>query len=148
DGDRVTTGIVPLGELLAAERASGAPVIESASSGAPSGVARLALRTILPVMHLAPLRRLTIRLLAGTTTRENAGPRRHSWAHAQVTWADGTTREGWLRLGDANAATASVATEVASRLADGRGTPGVYTPAELFGTELVESCGGVYSVAD
>jgi hypothetical protein len=27
-------------------------------------------------------------------------PREHSWGHARVEWADGTVREGWLRLGD------------------------------------------------
>lgn len=147
DGDDVTTGLMPLGELLAAQRASGAPFIESASSEAPSGITRIAVRGMLPLMHLASLRRLAVRLLAGVRTPERAAPRRHSWAHALVEWPDGTTREAWLRLGDANDVTASVAAEVASRLAVGRGTPGVYTPAELFGAELAESCGGVYSLA-
>jgi short subunit dehydrogenase-like uncharacterized protein len=146
DGDVVTTGLMPLGELLAAQRASGAPFIESASSEAPSGIARIAVRGMLPLMHLAPLRRLTVRLVAGVRTPEREAPRRHSWAHALVEWPDGTTREGWLRLADANDVTASVAAEVATRLAAGRGTPGVYTPAELFGAELAESCGGVYSL--
>ena len=148
DGDAVTTSLMPLGELLAAQRACGAPFIESASSEAPTGVAGIAQRGMLPLMHLGPLRRSAVRLLAGMKTPERAAPRRHSWAHTRVEWADGTTREGWLRLGDANDVTASVAAEVASRLAAGRGAPGVYTPAELFGTELAESCGGVYSLTD
>lgn len=147
DGDAVTTRLMPLGELLAAQRASGAPSVESASSEAPSGVARIAVRGMLPLMHLGPLRRFAIRLLAGVRTPERAAPRMHSWAHARVAWADGTTREGWLQLGDASDFTSSVAAEVASRLAAGQGTPGVYTPAELFGAELAESCGGVYSLA-
>lgn len=146
DGDMMTTAVMPLGELLAAQRASGAPYVESASSEAPSGVTRVAVRGVLPLMHLAPLRRFAVRLLAGVKTPERPAPRRHSWAHAFAEWPDGTTREGWLRFGDANDVTASLAAEVASRLAAGRGRPGVYTPAELFGTDLAESCGGVYSL--
>lgn len=146
DGDNVASGLMPLGELLAAQRASGAPVIESGSGEAPSGFARLAIRGLLPLMHIGPLRRLGTRLLARAKTPERPAPRQHSWAHARVEWPDGTTREGWLQWGDANDVTASVAAEVASRLAAGLGTPGVYTPAELFGAELAESCGGVYSL--
>lgn len=93
DGDDVTTALVPLGELLAAQRASGAPFIESASSEAPSGIARIAVRGMLPLMHLKPLRRAAIRLLAQAKTSERATPRTHSWAHARVAWADGTIRK-------------------------------------------------------
>ncbi len=148
DADEVTTGLMPLGELLAAQRVCDAPFIESGSTEAPGGVAGIAMRGMMPMMHFGPLRRGTIRLLSGVKTSERAAPRRHSWAHARVTWADGATQEGWLRLGEASEVTASVAAEVASRLAAGKGTPGVYTPAELFGAELAESCGGVYSLAD
>lgn len=148
DGDVVTTGLLPLGELLAAQRAAGAPVIESAAGEAPSGIPRIAVRRMLPFMHLAPRRHPAIRLLTGVRTPERAAPRRHSWAHALVEWPDGTTREGRLRLGDASAVTASVAAEMASRRAAGRGTPGAYTPAELFGAELAESCDGAHSLAN
>ncbi len=147
DDDVAITGLMPLGELLAAQRASDAPSIESASSEAPSGVTRFVVRGILPLMYVTPLRRRAIRLLAKVRTTERAAPRRHSWAHARVEWPDSAASEGWLRLGDANDVTASVAAEVASRLATGRGTPGVYTPAELFGAELAEACGGDYSLA-
>lgn len=148
DGDEVTTGLMPLGELLAAHRASGATFVESASSEAPAGSARTLIKVALPLMHFGPLRRFATRRLAALKTPGRAAPRQHSWAHASVEWSDGTTREGWLQLGDASDVTAAVAAEVATRLAAGRGRPGAYTPAELFGAELVESCGGVYLLED
>ena len=148
DGDEVTTGLMPLGELLAAQRACGAPAIESASSEAPRGFAGLAMRRMMPLMHVGPLRRGTARLLSRITTPGSTAPRRHSWAHARITWADGTTDHGWLRWGEASDVTAAVASEVAVHLAEGQGSPGVYTPAELFGAELAESCGGVYSLTE
>ncbi|MCF8588969.1 saccharopine dehydrogenase NADP-binding domain-containing protein [Gordonia liuliyuniae] len=147
DGDTVTTALAPLAELLAAQRASGAPAIESASSESPTGVASMAIRAVLPWMHLGPLRRSAVHLLSAVKTPERAASRRHSWAHARAEWANGTVREGWLRWGDANNVTAAVAAEVAARLAADQGKPGVYTPAELFGPGLAESCGGAYSLA-
>jgi hypothetical protein len=61
-----------------------------------------------------------------------------------VAWADGTVREGWLRLGDAGDFTAAVAAEGAHRLLTGHGRPGTHTPAELFGSSLAQACGGEY----
>ena len=144
DGESVVTGLVPLGELAAAQRASGAIDAEAASAEAPSGV----LRTLFPVatvlLRLGPLRRALIRRVASVKTAACPRPREHSWAHARIEWADGVAREGWLRLGDASDATADFAAETAARLAAGLGRPGAFTPAALFGPGLAEACGGHY----
>jgi short subunit dehydrogenase-like uncharacterized protein len=148
DGDEVTSALMPLGELLAAANATKARFVESASSEAPSG--RLA-RLIMPatvLLHIAPLRRFAMRRIAAIKTPERAMPRAHSWAHGRAEWADGTIREGWLQLPNASTVTVGVAAEVAMRLLSGAGRPGAYTPAALFGSSLIESCGGVYMLAD
>lgn len=146
DGDEVTSALMPLGELLAAQRASGAPFIESGSSEAPTGAGGAMMRGTMPILRVGAIRRGMTRMLSGMKVKERPAPRRHSWAHARVVYADGTTREGWLRMGEASDVTATMAAEVAAGLFAGNGAPGVYTPAELFGAELAESCGGVYSL--
>lgn len=145
DGDRVTTGLIPLGELLAAQHAARASSVDAASSEVPSGaVVRRVLPVGLRVLHVGPVRRFLTRRLAAVTTSERPRPRQHSWAHARVEWADATHREGWLRLDDAGDFTAAVAAQVANRLLDGEGRPGVHTPAALFGPSLAEACGATY----
>ncbi|MEV3861686.1 saccharopine dehydrogenase NADP-binding domain-containing protein [Streptomyces sp. NPDC050095] len=145
DGSQVTTASMPLGELLAAQRASGARDVLSASSEAPSSSV---IRSIMPVvstlMRWERLRSFTTRRLAGMEVKAKERPREHSWGHAVVTWADGETREGWLRLGDAQEYTGAVPAEVARRLLAGEGQPGAYTPAALFGPSFAESCGATY----
>jgi short subunit dehydrogenase-like uncharacterized protein len=145
DGTEVTTASMPLGELLAAQRASGARFVLSASSEAPSGsLIRAVLPAALSLLKWAPLREFAKRRLAGVRVKAADRPREHSWGHAVVTWADGEVREGWLRLGDAQAYTGAVPAEIAHRLLSGAGRAGAYTPAALFGAGLAESCGGEY----
>ncbi|MFG1605051.1 hypothetical protein [Actinoplanes sp. NPDC049265] len=143
DGNRVTTVGVPFGELVAAQRASGAPEVVSATSElAPA-------RPVLPLaglLAIGPLRRFLIRRMAAVRVKAAPKPRERSWGHARVRWADGTVREGWLGIGDAQAYTGAVAAEVVRRLLAGEGRPGAYTPAALFGPSLAESCGGEYRV--
>lgn len=147
DGHVVTTAGMPLGELMAAQRASGAPNVIAASSEAPSAPI---VRAILPVatalLSIKPVRDFAIRRLAGLTVTAKPKPREHSWGHAVVRWADGSTREGWLRLGEAQEWTGTVPAEVVQRLLAGAGKPGAFTPAALFGPSLAESCGAEYVV--
>lgn len=149
DGARVRTASMPLGEFVAARRASGAPSVISASSEAPTS---LPVRALLPLgtalLRIPALRAFATRRLAQVRLRARERPREHSWGHAHVRWPDGTTREGWLRLGDAQIFTGAVAAEVAHRLLTGKGRPGAHTPAALFGPSLVEACGGEYVIGD
>lgn len=145
DGDDITTALMPLGELLSAQHATRAPFVSSGSSEAPSGrLARLVMPAMLPLLQIGALRRFAGRRVAAIKTTDRPRPREHSWAHARIEWPDGTAREGWLRLPDASDFTASLAAEVAFRLLDGRGKPGAFTPAALFGATLAEACGGQY----
>lgn len=145
DGSVVTTANLPLGELVAAQRASGAPSVVAATSEGPTAPL---VRALLPrgtaLLTVAPLRALVRRRLAGVVLQPKPRPREHSWGHAVARWSDGTTREGWLRLGEAQAVTGAVPAEIVRRLLDGRGRPGASTPAAMFGTSLAQACGGEY----
>ncbi|GAA2712178.1 hypothetical protein [Actinoplanes palleronii] len=144
-GGTATAASIPLGELMAAQRASGAPDVQAASSEAPSSpVARAAMAALLPVLAIGPVREFAKRRLAAVQVTARPRPRQHSWGHAVIDWPDGTTREGWLRLGDAQEWTGIVPAEVCRRLLAGEGRPGAFTPAALFGAELAESCGAEY----
>lgn len=145
DGDEVSTGLMPLGELVAARRASGADEVGSGSSEAPSRpLVRAALTVGGGLLGLRAVRDLATRRLSGVRFAARPAPRAHSWGHAVVGWADGSTSEGWLRLPEAQAATVGIAAEVARRLARGDGRPGAWTPVALLGTGLATSVGGTF----
>jgi short subunit dehydrogenase-like uncharacterized protein len=145
DGTEVTTASMPLGELIAAQRASGAPSVISASSEVPSSpVIRAFLPLATTLLAIGPVRAFARKRLAGVKFKARERPREYSYGHARLEWADGTVQEGWLRLGDAQTFTGAVPAEVAHRLLDGQGRPGAYTPAALFGPNLAEACGAEY----
>ena len=98
DGSTVTTGGIPLGELIAAQRASGAPSVTAASSEAPTApVVRAILPAALALLEFAPVRAFAKRRLARVQLKARERPRKNSWGHAEVRWSDGATR----RLGNA-----------------------------------------------
>jgi Saccharopine dehydrogenase NADP binding domain len=147
DGSRVTTAGMPLGELIAAQRASGAPDVVAASSEAPSApVIRAIMPLALALLQIAPVRAFATNRLARVQLKAHDRPREHSYGHAVIQWPDGTTREGWLQLGDAQAFTGAVPAEIARRLLAGQGRPGAHTPAALFGSSLAEACGARYLI--
>ncbi len=147
DGSSVAAASVPFGELVAAQRASGASYVLAASSEIPTGPA---VRAILPLAialsYSKPLRTLAKRRLARLKLSARKRPREYSWGHPSVQWPDGTDLQGWLRIGDAQAFTAMVAAKVAEWPLTGKGRPGAYTPGALFGPELAEAAGGEFLV--
>jgi short subunit dehydrogenase-like uncharacterized protein len=145
DGQSVKSAGAPSGELLAAQRASGAPNVTVTSALAPTSPA---VRAVLPLasalLSIPSLGRLAMRQMAKAPIKAAPRPRTHSWGHALITWPDGTRREGWLRADDGMDYTADVIAETATRLAKGEGRPGAYTPAAAFGPELATSVGGTF----
>ena len=149
DGARVSTAGIPLGELLAAQRASGAASVVAASSEMPSSpAARAVLPLATALLTVGPVRNFAKSRLARVKLKARARPRPYSWGHARVEWADDTIREGWLRVGDAQVFTGAVPAEIARRLLAGEGRPGAFTPAALFGSSLALACGGEYVIDD
>ncbi|MGH3767613.1 MAG: saccharopine dehydrogenase NADP-binding domain-containing protein [Pseudonocardiaceae bacterium] len=134
---------VPTGELEAAQRGSGAGDVIAFSSEVPSG--RI-IRRLLPAVS-ALLAKDRIRIgLQGLVSRLRLTPPARSgdtsWAYARLEWADGTQREAWLHTGEGYQFTAQVAAQVAARLLSGVHRRGAYTPAALFGSDLVRQVGG------
>ncbi|WP_309317495.1 saccharopine dehydrogenase NADP-binding domain-containing protein [Streptomyces salinarius] len=149
DGERAKSAGAPTAELLAAHRASNAPSVTVTTGMAPTSHAVRAVAPLVgKLLSIEPLRRFALSRLAKAKMKESPAPRRHSWGHAVVDWADGTRREGWLRADDGMAYTASVAASVAARLARGEGRPGAYTPGALFGAGLAEQAGGQFLLHD
>lgn len=149
DGEQAKSAGAPTAELLAAHRASNAPSVTVTTGMAPTS---RAVRAVAPLvgklLSVEPLRRFALSGMAKAKMKESPAPRRHSWGHAVVTWADGTRREGWLRADDGMDYTASVAATVAAHLARGEGRPGAYTPGALFGADLAEQAGGQFLLHD
>lgn len=147
DGRSTVTGSVPFGELIAAQRASKATNVIAASSEVPSSPM---IRAILPLasllLHSKPLRTIAKRQLAAVKFSAKPRPHEFSWGHAQVRWPDGKQAEGWYRTGDAQEATAVILAEVATRIVNGEGQSGAYTPGALFGPELAEAVGGTFII--
>lgn len=143
DGRSVTTADSSSGELHAARVASGAPSVTAASSLVPTSTA---VRALLPVLgalvSVGPVGTLATRLLGRAPLKARPRADEHSWGHAEVRWADGTTREGWLRTGDAMAFTVAAAVQAVVRLTRGEGRAGAHTPTLAFGTDLAAAAGG------
>ncbi|MFF0264848.1 saccharopine dehydrogenase NADP-binding domain-containing protein [Kribbella sp. NPDC004536] len=145
DGQTATSASGPTGELLAAQLASGAPYVVATSGLLPaSPIVRAVLPVLGAALRVPPLGRFAVRRLAATELKPYPRPREHSWGHAVVTWPDGTTREAWLRTGDAMDFTTGAAAEVAVRLARGEGRRGAFTPACALGPEVAEAAGGTF----
>jgi short subunit dehydrogenase-like uncharacterized protein len=144
-GDTVTTAALPLGDLLGAWLASNADSVIAATSAIPSGpVVRVVFPALSLLLRWSALRRFAISRVARIPIPERGLPREFSWGHARVEGNDGTIREGWLRLGDAQHFTEAATAEVARRLLEGRAEPGAYTPGALFGPSLASDVGAEF----
>ena len=144
-GDTAFAAALPTGDLMAAWRASNAESVVSATSAIPSGPAiRLGFPVVSVLMRSSALRRFAVDRVARIHVPERERPKEFSWGHARAEWADGTIREGWLRLGDAQQFTEAAAAEIARRLLEQHPPAGAYTPAALFGASLATDVGGEF----
>ena len=145
DGDRVTTGGFPSGDLLAAWRVSGAARVVSASAFVPTGTAAaIAVGAIQLLARIPGVTRFIAGRVAVRPTRSAPRPRTHSWARGRAVWADGTSRTAWFRADDAMDFTVAAVAQVAGRLARGEGRPGAWTPGGLFGPDVAETAGASF----
>ena len=143
DGSTATCGLAALGELEAARRASGAGDVIAASAEVPTTLSvRILVPLLIPLLRIAAVRNLAERRIAAIALAPSG--RVTSWAHAEVVWSDGSTRNGWLRAGEAYDFLGKACSEVALRLARDEGRPGAFTPGALFGHELAQVAGGEF----
>jgi short subunit dehydrogenase-like uncharacterized protein len=143
-GEVVGCGLAPLGDLIAAQLASGAPEVVATSAMLPTGFVRHLLPLVGRIVSISAVRKFAVRRLSAVMPKAAPRPREHTWAHAVVSWPDGTTREGWLRCDDAMDFTCSVVAEAALALARGEAKPGAWTPAMAFGADLAIAAGGTF----
>jgi short subunit dehydrogenase-like uncharacterized protein len=145
DGDVVTTGSFPSGDLLGAWHGSGAREVVAANAFAPTGtLARIAIPALGLIGRIPGVVPFLAAHVAARPTHASPAPRAHSWARARLTWADGTTRTTWFRAGEGMDFTVAAVAETARRLADGTGRAGGWTPAALFGHGIAESAGAAF----
>lgn len=145
DGTTVASAAVPSGELLAARNVSAAPNVDFTSALAPTSPV---LRSFLPLVgrlvKLPAVRRLMIRLMAASKTKDAPAPRPHTWGHAVITWPEGARRQGWLRADDAMDYTVAILAAIVARMASGDKPHGAFTPAAAFGPAIAAEAGGVF----
>ncbi|WP_129657742.1 hypothetical protein [Rothia uropygialis] len=141
----MASAAVPTGELLAARNASAAPNVDFTSAVAPtSPVLRPFLPLVGRLVKLPAVRRLVIRLMAASKTKDASAPRPHTWGHAVVTWPDGARRQGWLRADDAMDYTPAILAAIVARTTSGDRPHGAFTPAAAYGSAIAAEAGGVF----
>lgn len=149
DGTTVTSASVPSGELIAAQRVSGAANVDFTSALAPTSTA---VRAMLPLMTFllrsSRVRSVMVRQLSRSRTKASARPRPYSWGHAVVSWPNGRRREGWLRAGDAMDFTTDALVAVTAALGSGNAPKGSYTPAAAFGAQIAVDAGATFITTD
>ncbi|MGO3325660.1 saccharopine dehydrogenase NADP-binding domain-containing protein [Gordonia sp. (in: high G+C Gram-positive bacteria)] len=143
DGERLPSVEVPSGELIAAQRVSGAPSVSATSGLVPASLAvRATLPLLAAILQVRAVRTFVIKRMSGLTAKAAPRPRPHTWGHAVIAWSDGTAREGWLRADDAMDFTAAVGAQTALQLAAGKARAGAHTPSAALGADLAITAGG------
>jgi short subunit dehydrogenase-like uncharacterized protein len=144
-GDSLGALGVAVGDLEAAARASGAAEVDAFTTEVPSN--RL-VRALLPALargaHYGPVRRA---MEYGVSLTDSPGPAAGraadyvSLSYAELDWPDGTSRRGWLTLGDGYDFSARVAAAVVQAQLTGRVPTGAHTPTAVLSPELAYQAG-------
>jgi short subunit dehydrogenase-like uncharacterized protein len=136
---------VAVGDLESARRASGADDVDAFSTEVPANaVVRAALPALAKAARFGPVRRA---LEYGVALTDSPGPvaDQHqdyiSLSYAQLGWANGESRAGWLQMGDGYAFSGKVAAAVVRAQLAGAVPPGTHTPATVLGPELAFEAG-------
>lgn len=141
-GER-TAMTIPWGDVSTAFHTTGIPNIRVYIAASPKGIARARqLRWLLPLLKPKLVRRLLQRIAApksGPDERRRSAGRVYLWG--QVT-RGGESRSMTMTTPEGYAFTVVSAVNVAERMLSGVAA-GAFTPAKLFGAELVSSVPGV-----
>jgi short subunit dehydrogenase-like uncharacterized protein len=143
---RVLSGIgVAVGDLEAAAHASGARDVDAFTTEMP---ANPFVRAVLPLLSRGARYGVIRRVLEyGVSLTNSPGPGAGqaadyvSLSYAELDWPDGTTRRGWLTMGDGYDFTGRVAAAVIRAQLTGRVPHGAYTPAAVLGPKLAYEAG-------
>ncbi len=136
---------VAVGDLESAARASGAIDVDAFTTELPStGLVRIALPLLAKAARLGSIRRA---LEYAVSLTDSPGPTADhpadyvSLSYAELDWPDGTTRGGWLKMGDGYDFSGRVAAAVVRAQLAGAVPPGAHTPATVLGPKLAFEAG-------
>ncbi|MER6358947.1 hypothetical protein ABT186_46030 [Streptomyces sp. NPDC001634] len=148
DGQKVKSAGAPSGELIAAQRASGAPNVTITSALAPP--ARPYERSFRSPGSCSPSQHCAASPSASWPASVSRRPPVPGSNPGDTPSSPGRTapaeKDGyaWLRADDGMDYTAGAAAETAARLARGEGKPGAHTPAAALGPDLTTATGGTF----
>ena len=136
---------VAVGDLEAAARATGAADVDAFTTEVPSNAL---VRSVLPVLARAARFGAVRRALEYVVSlTDSPGPAAGqpadyvSLSYAELDWPDGTSRRGWLKMGDGYDFSGRVAAAVVRAQLSGRVRHGAYTPAAVLGPQLAFDAG-------
>lgn len=136
---------VAVGDLESAARASGAADVDAFTTEIPANaVVRAALPALSRAAQSAVIRG-ALEYAVSLTNSPGPTPGRSaeyvSLSYAKLTWADGTSRAGWLQMGDGYDFSGAVAAAVVVAQLAGAVTPGAHTPAAVLGPQIAFDAG-------
>jgi short subunit dehydrogenase-like uncharacterized protein len=140
---------VAVGDLESARRASGAGEVDAFTSEVP---ANAIVRAVLPALAKAaryrPIRRAVEYGVGLTDSPGPAGKDQDyvSLSYAQLDWANGESRAGWLQMGDGYEFSGKVAAAVVRAQLAGAVPSGAHTPASVLGPELAFRAGATFVI--
>jgi hypothetical protein len=135
---------VAVGDLESARLASGADNADAFTTEVPTNaVVRAVLPALAKAARFGPVRRALEYGVALTDSRPTAGQGQDyvSLSYAQLDWANGESRAGWLQMGDGYAFSGKVAAAVVRAQLAGAVPSGAHTPAAVLGPELAFDAG-------
>lgn len=140
---------VAVGDLESARRASGAGDVDAFTAEIPAnGLVRAVLPALTKATRFGPIRRA---IEYGVGLTDSPGPAGQdddyvSLSYAQLDWADGASRAGWLKMGDGYEFSGKVGAAVVLAQLAGAVPPGAHTPASVLGPELAFATGATFVV--
>lgn len=140
---------VAVGDLESTRRASGAGDVDAFTAEIPANaVVRAVLPALAKAVRFGPIRR-AVEYVVGLT--DSPGPASKdddyvSLSYAQLDWANGESRAGWLKMGDGYEFSGKVGAAVVLAQLAGAVPPGVHTPASVLGPDLALGAGARFVV--
>ncbi len=150
NGDTLGGIGVAVGDLESARRASGADDVDAFTTEMPANaVVRAALPALAKAARVRTLRR-ALEYGVGLTNSPGPASGRHvdyaSLSYARLDWADGRSRAGWLKMGEAYSFSGRVTAAVVRAQLANAVPPGAHTPATVLGSRLAYDAGAELTI--
>jgi len=140
---------VAVGDLESARRASGAGDVDAFTAEVPANaIVRAVLPALVKAVRYRPIRR-AVEYGVGLTDSPGPAGQNHDYvslSYAQLDWANGESRAGWLQMGDGYEFSGKVAAAVVRAQLAGAVPSGAHTPASVLGPELAFGAGATFVV--